>query len=114
MAAEVDKIETEIEATRSRWTLALAWLAGLVVYGIAIYIANNGVQVWINDIAWTLAAAAAAYCCFRTARQVEPERRRAWMMLALACFSWLLGQLHWNYVHLIQQVAQPFPSLNQI
>jgi signal transduction histidine kinase len=114
MAAEVDKIETEIEATRSRWTLAWAWLAGLVVYGIAIYIANNGVQVWINDIAWTVAAAAAAYCCFRTARQVEPERRRAWMMLALACFSWLLGQLHWNYVHLIQQVAQPFPSLNQI
>ena len=114
MAAEVDNIDTAMEATRSRWTLAWAWFAGLVVYGIAIAIANNDVQMWINDIAWTVAAAAAAYCCFRAARQAEPERRRAWMMIALACFSWLLGQLHWNYVHLIQKVEQPFPSLNQI
>lgn len=114
MAADVDGINTERETTRSRWTLGWAWLAGLAVYGIAIYVANNDVQVWINDIAWTVAAAAAAYCCFRTARQVEPERRRAWMTIALACFCWLLGQLHWNYVHLILEVAQPFPSLNQI
>lgn len=114
MAVEVDKISTEMEATRSRWTLAWAWLAGLVVYGIAIYVANKDVQVWINDLAWTVAAAAATYSCFRAARQVEPERRRAWLMIALACCSWLIGQLHWNYVHLILQVAQPFPSLNQI
>lgn len=114
MAAEADKITTEIEATRSRWALAYAWLAGLIVYGIAIYVANNDTQLWINDIAWTVAAAAAAYICFRTARQVELERRRAWQMIAGACASWLLGQLHWNYVHLILRVAQPFPSLSQI
>ncbi|MDY6945426.1 MAG: ATP-binding protein [Pseudomonadota bacterium] len=114
MAAEVDNIDTTVEAMRSRWLLAWAWCAGLLVYGVAIYLANNGVQVWINDIAWTVAAAAAAYCCFRAARQVEPDRRRAWRTIALACFSWLLGQLHWNYVHLIQKVVQPFPSLNQI
>jgi signal transduction histidine kinase len=114
MAVEVDKLNREMEATRSRWTLAWAWLAGLVVYGIAIYVANKDVQVWINDLAWTVAAAAATYSCFRAARQVEPERRRAWLMIALACCSWLIGQLHWNYVHLILQVAQPFPSLNQI
>ncbi len=35
-------------------------------------------------------------------------------MIALACGSWLIGQLHWNYVHLILKVEQPFPSLNQI
>ncbi len=64
MAAEVDKINTEMAATRSRWTLAWAWLAGLVVYGIAIYIANNDVQLWINDLAWTVAAAAATIAVF--------------------------------------------------
>lgn len=99
---------------RSRWALAYAWLSGLIVYTIAIYVANNDDQVWINDLAWTIAAAAAACCCFRTARQVEPEQRRAWLWITAACVSWLLGQLHWNYVQLILKVQQPFPSLNQI
>lgn len=114
MAAEADKINTEFDTARSRWALAYAWFSGLVVYAIAIYVASNDDQVWINDLAWTVAAAAAAYCCFRTARQVEFERRRAWLWITAACTSWLLGQLHWNYVHLILEVQQPFPSLNQI
>jgi len=114
VAAEADKINTEIDTTGSRWALAYAWLAGLVAYAVALVFASNDDQIWINDLAWTLAAAAAAYCCFRAARQVELERRRAWMWITAACTSWLLGQLHWNYVHLILGVQQPFPSLNQI
>jgi signal transduction histidine kinase len=114
VAAEADNINREIDTTRSRWALAYAWLAGLVVYAVAIYVASNDDQMWINDLAWTLAAAAAAYCCFRAARQVEPERRRAWKWITAACTSWLLGQLHWNYVQLVLEVQQPFPSLNQI
>lgn len=114
MAAEADKIHTDIDSTRSRWTLAYAWVAGLAIYGIAIYVASNAVQVWINDIAWTVAAAAATLVCYRASRQVEPKRRRAWLMIAVACGSWLIGQLHWNYVQLVLDVAQPFPSLNQI
>ena len=114
MAAEADKINTDVERTRSRWALAYAWVSGLIAYAVAIYLASKELQIWINDLAWTLAAAAAACCCFRTARQVEPERRRAWLWITAACASWLLGQLHWNYVHLILKVQQPFPSLNQI
>nr|WP_298722655.1 ATP-binding protein [uncultured Steroidobacter sp.] len=114
MAAEADKINTEVERTRSRWALAYAWVSGLIAYAVAIYLASKELQIWINDLAWTLAAATAACCCFRTARQVEPERRRAWLWITAACASWLLGQLHWNYVHLILKVQQPFPSLNQI
>lgn len=112
MAAET--ITDVSEARRSRWALAYGWSAALLVYAVAIYVANPHVALWINDLAWTLAAAAAAWCCFRTARQVEAARRRAWLTIALACTSWLLGQLHWNYVHLILKVAQPFPGLNQI
>jgi len=114
VAAEADKINTDVERTRSRWALAYAWVSGLIAYAVAIYLASKELQIWINDLAWTLAAAAAACCCFRTARQVEPERRRAWLWITAACASWLLGQLHWNYVHLILKVQQPFPSLNQI
>jgi signal transduction histidine kinase len=123
MAVELEHIHTEMGVVRSRWTLACAWLAGLVVYGIAIYAANSDVQlwpdhidvqVWVNNIAWTIASAAAAFVCFRSARRMETGRRRAWRMIALGCASWCVGQLHWDYMQLIQGVVQPFPSLNQI
>ena len=107
------KFTTITEVTRSRWALAYAWLACMIVYGIAIYSTSAATAVWINDVAWTLASAAAAWVCFRTSRQVEPGRRRAWLTISFACVSWLLGQLHWNYAQLIQKIAQPFPSLSQ-
>jgi signal transduction histidine kinase len=123
MAVELDHITTDLGTARSRWTLACAWLAGLVAYGIAIYAANSDVRlwpdhidvhVWVNNIAWTIASAAAACVCFRCARRMEAARRRAWRMIALGCASWCVGQLHWDYMQLILGVVQPFPSLNQI
>lgn len=107
------KLTTFTEVTRSRWALACAWLASMMVYGVAIYFATGEGALWINDIAWTLASAAAAIVCFRTSRQVERVRQRAWRMISIACASWLLGQLHWNYAQLVLKVAQPFPSINQ-
>lgn len=114
MAAAAGKISTTLEEARSRWALGFGWLAFLLVYGVAIHLSSHETAVWINDLAWTVAAAAAAYFCFRAARQVEQSRRRAWLLFAIACTSWLLGQLHWNYMQLILNVQQPFPSLNQI
>ena len=113
MAAAAGKITT-IEEARSRWGLAFGWLACMLVYGLALYAGGNETAVWINDLAWTVASAAAAFFCFRAARQVEKSRRRAWLLIAIACGSWFVGQLHWNYVQLVLKVQQPFPSLNQI
>jgi signal transduction histidine kinase len=107
------KLLTITNATRSRWALAYAWAASMIVYGVAIYFATGEVALWINDGAWTLAAAAAAAVCYRASRQVEPSRRRAWLLISAACASWLLGQLHWNYAQLVLKIAQPFPSINQ-
>jgi len=114
MAATVGKIGTTIEVARSRWALGFGWLACVLVYGFALYAGGNEMAVWINDLAWTLASAAAACFCFRAARQVEQSRRRAWLLISIACASWFIGQLHWNYVQLVLKVAQPFPSLNQV
>jgi signal transduction histidine kinase len=114
MAAAAGKIDTTIGEARSRWGLAFGWLACMLVYGLALYVGGNETAVWINDLAWTLASAVAALFCFRAARQVEESRRRAWLLMAIACSSWFVGQLHWNYVQLVLQVEQPFPSLNQI
>jgi signal transduction histidine kinase len=99
---------------RSRWLLAGAWLAGIIVYVIAMVLASGRGVVWVNDIAWTLASGAAAFVCLRTSRIVEPARRRAWRLLGIGCISWFIGQLQWNYSQLILKQDLPFPTVGQI
>jgi signal transduction histidine kinase len=99
---------------RLRWLPLYAWTAGLAAYLAAIFFASDRAAVWINDIAWTAASACTAFVCLRTARMVEPVRRRAWLLLGLGCTSWLIGQLHWNYSQLALGVGIPFPSIGQV
>ena len=103
-----------ISEARGRWLPAYAWLGGLVAYLVAIVLASDRAAIWINDIAWTVTSACAAWACLRTSRKVERPRRRAWLLLGLGCVSWLIGQLHWNYSQLVLGVGIPFPSIGQI
>jgi signal transduction histidine kinase len=103
-----------IGEARGRWLPTCAWLGGLVAYLAGILFAGDRTAIWINDIAWTVASACAAWACLRTSRTVEPARRRAWLLLGLGCVSWLIGQLHWNYSQLVLGVGIPFPSIGQI
>jgi signal transduction histidine kinase len=98
---------------RGRWLPAYAWLAGLVAYLVAIVIASDRAAIWVNDVAWTVTSACAAWACLSTSRKVERPRRRAWLLFGLGCVSWLIGQLHWNYSQLILGVGIPFPSIGQ-
>jgi signal transduction histidine kinase len=99
---------------RGRWLLAYAWLGGLVAYLVAIVLTKDRAAIWINDVAWTLTSACAAWACLSTSRRVERPRRRAWLLFGLGCVSWLIGQLHWDYSQLILGVGIPFPSIGQI
>ena len=113
MQSVVARVEGVSEA-RGRWLPACAWLASLVAYLVAIFLASDRAAIWINDIAWTAASACAAWACLRTSRIVERPRRRAWLLWGLGCVSWLIGQLHWDYSQLILGVGIPFPSIGQI
>lgn len=103
-----------ISEARGRWLPTCAWLGGLIAYLTAILLASDRAAIWINDIAWTVTSACAAWACLRTSRTVERPRRRAWLLLGLGCVSWLIGQLHWNYSQLVLGVDIPFPSVGQI
>jgi len=103
-----------ISEARGRWLPSYAWLAGLVAYLVAIVLASDRAAIWINDIAWTVTSACAAWACLSTSRKVERPRRRAWLMFGLGCVSWLIGQLHWDYSQLFLGVGIPFPSVGQI
>lgn len=102
------------QETRLRWLPLYAWIAGLVAYVAAIAFAGDRAAIWINDIAWTVTSACAAFVCLRASRTVEPARRRAWLLLGLGCSSWLIGQLHWDYSQLVLGVGIPFPSIGQV
>jgi signal transduction histidine kinase len=103
-----------LSEARGRRVPSYTWLAGLVAYLVAIVLASERAATWINDIAWTIASAGAAWACLLTSRRVERPRRRAWLLLGLGCVSWLIGQLHWNYSQLVLGVGIPFPSIGQI
>jgi signal transduction histidine kinase len=103
-----------VSEARGRWLPSYTWLAGLVAYLVAIVLTSDRAAIWINDIAWTVTSAGAAWACLRTSRRVERPRRRAWLLLGLGCVSWLIGQLHWNYSQLVLGVGIPFPSIGQI
>ena len=103
-----------ITEARGRWLPSYAWLAGLVAYLVAIVLTKDRAAIWINDVAWTLTSACAAWACLSTSRKVERPRRRAWLLFGLGCVSWLIGQLHWDYSQLILGVGIPFPSIGQV
>lgn len=99
---------------QSRWLVAVAWLAGIIVYSVLIWLTAGRATLWINDIAWTLASAVAALVCFRTARHIEGAGSKAWWLLGIGCTSWTIGQLYWDYVQLVLGIDVPFPNFGQI
>lgn len=103
-----------VRSTRSRWSLAWVWGMGLALYLIAMHFAAGVPAMWLADTGWTVTSAAACWWCFIAARWVEPTARRAWLLLACGCLSWLIGQLHWDYARLVQGVELPFPNVTHV
>jgi signal transduction histidine kinase len=112
MAIALQRVESK--SLPSRWLVSALWLAALTIYGGLLWLATDAATVWINDIAWTLASAMAAWSCFHTARRLHKPNARAWWLLGTGCASWLIGQLCWNYYELVRGISIPFPNIGQI
>jgi diguanylate cyclase (GGDEF)-like protein/PAS domain S-box-containing protein len=65
---------------------------------------------WWSNLFWTIAALAAGLRCFATSREATGTLRRAWLLFALACFSWFVGMLIWDYQELVLHRFTPFPA----
>ncbi|MDY0065624.1 MAG: HAMP domain-containing sensor histidine kinase [Steroidobacteraceae bacterium] len=99
---------------RSRWAFAGAWGLALAAYVLAAALAAESRVPWINDLVWTAASVAATLSCLLTARRCNGERRRAWLLLALGCTSWVIGQMHWSYMQVVHGVQPLLPSWGQV
>lgn len=93
--------------------LTYLWVAALAAYCAALLLAQERTALWINDLSWTAASAAAAFRCYRTAWLVDAARRRAWLLFGIGCTSWLVGQVLWESMQLSMRVALPFPGIAQ-
>jgi signal transduction histidine kinase len=100
----------------SFWWFATAWSGAFVLYLSMLTIAGPDRADAINNLAWTLAPIGAAAACRSTARTADltTTQRRAWNTIAIACVSWFVGQLIWDYHEFIAQAQPTFPSPSKI
>jgi signal transduction histidine kinase len=100
-------------ALPSRILFLTGWVSGLLVFviGQALVAGHPHLEAAWADLAWTLAAAAAAVGCWRASRtSLLAGDSRAWAVVAMACLLWLGGQMIWNWIELVERRLAPFPS----
>src|SRR5690606_10686417 len=96
-----------------RWSLVRLWVLGLVLYSALLLISDAAQAIWINDIAWTIASALAAWACFRAARSSIVRNGIGWNLVGVGCATWLVGQLIWNYRQLVEGHPWPAQDISQ-
>lgn len=100
-------------AQPTRFIFLTGWMAGLALFvvGQALVAGYPFIEAVWADLAWTLAAAAAASGCWLAGRDsLLSGDSRAWKVLALACLVWLAGQMVWNWIELVDRRLAPYPT----
>jgi PAS domain S-box-containing protein len=102
---------------RRRFRLLIGWIGALALYAVLQFgLTERGSfrAAALIDIAWTLAALAAACQCAATARRLHGRERLAWLSFAGASLIWFLGQAYWDHMELVQGRHTPFPTLSDL
>jgi PAS domain S-box-containing protein len=91
----------------------LAWLAGYAVATALVGEDGLGGKI-VGDVVFVLPVAVAAVLTAIAAVLLGGERRRFWVLLALANGCWLLGELTWSVLELGFGREVPFPSIADV
>jgi signal transduction histidine kinase len=97
--------------SRSTWWILAAWLVLVGSYAAASLLVRPGPGLTsFGDIAQCLVPLFANAGLLLNASSPHWRRNAFWMLLALGCTLWLLGQFQWTYleVYLHQPVPNPF------
>jgi len=93
------------------WMILAAWVLIVGSYSVAsLVVANGRGLTTFADIAQCLAATFACAGLLMNAYCPQRRTRAFWLLLALGCGAWLVGQITWTYfeVALRQNVPNPF------
>ncbi|HEY5756404.1 MAG TPA: ATP-binding protein [Steroidobacter sp.] len=93
-----------------------AWAIALLLHTVIISggLVSHEITTFVNDVAWTIAAALATISSFRAALSLQGRDRVAWLIFAAACTAWAIGQIIWDVLELYLEVEVPFPSYADI
>jgi len=97
------------------WAILGAWVVLLGSYSVVSLVATKGPGAMaFGDVAQCLAALFA--CVGLLMNSFSPERRTKafWLLLALGCGAWLVGQMIWTYFELVRRQTVPNPFLGDV
>ena len=86
-------------------------MAFVAAYTAALYV-NVGTpwtRLAVDNVGQAVAAAFAAWTCWRASLGGRAADRKPWALLGLACASWAIGQTVWSWYELVEH-TDPFPS----
>ena len=98
------------EARRIAW-LTGAWVAFLAVYaGVSLYLKQGPALTSFGDIVQCFVPLIANAGLLINAGTPHWRRNIFWMLLALSCTMWMVGQFQWTYyeIYLRRDVPDPF------
>lgn len=88
------------------WAVALILQTAIIAGGAV----DDATVTWVNNIAWTVAALLATVSSFRAAWVLSGRDRLAWLLFAIACLAWSIGQIIWDVFELYLHLPAPFPN----
>ena len=97
------------------WAILGAWVVLLGSYSVVSLVVTKGPGAMaFGDVAQCLAALFA--CVGLLMNSFSPERRTKafWLLLALGCGAWLVGQMIWTYFELVRRQTVPNPFLGDV
>ena len=94
----------------------LAILAYVLFVTAWLVVRPFGARVFegVEDVCGVIPPLLAAWLCYRASRELDPGSGRAWLVLALGCFAWAIGELVWTTYAVILNETTPFPSIADV
>jgi signal transduction histidine kinase len=101
--------------SRTTKGILTAWLALVGGHAIVSLVASPGPALTaFGDITQCVGALFANTCLLWNAASPFKRRNSFWMLLALGCTVWLMGQLWWTYDEMVLRQAAPNPFAGDI
>jgi len=101
-------------ARRRLWTVA--WIVLAIAAGELVLWLGSGADVpplWVAAV-YPSFFLVATFCCFRTARKLRSDERKAWVYFGLGSLSFTFAELAWSFYSSVLGIALPSPSIADI
>ncbi len=98
---------------RASCLVGAAWLVFFAVATATLARSEVGAKV-VGDVLYLVPIAAAAVLAPLAARRARGRARTFWALVAVSNLTWLVGEVIWAWIEVVQNREAPFPSLADV